>query len=155
VVVLFLGKIITSLILKIRKAQADPTKLMFFGGLIVAPLPALWPFADSVALMFVLHFLSGMAWASWEVGLGLCIFKNVSAEEKAETVSAYNYLSAFTQVLGTLAGAGAIKFIFVGNYAYLFYFSGLLRLISALPLHRNKLKAVSEPLIPQSTSSII
>ena len=138
---LFLGKIITSLLLKSRKDQIDPTKLMFYGGLIAAPLPALWPFAESAHLMFITHFLSGMAWASWEVGLSLCIFKNISAEEKAETVSAYNYLAVATQVCGTLAGALIIKFVFSSNYVYLFYFAGLARLITVLPLKRNKLSA--------------
>ena len=137
---LFLGKNLTSMILRTRKNDVDPTKLMFYGGLIAAPLPALWPISDTAYSMFATHFLSGMSWAAWEVGLSLCFFKNIGPEEKTETISAYNYLGVTTQVLGTLAGAVMIKFTFGNNYDYLFYFAGLARLIAVLPLRKNGLR---------------
>ena len=137
---LFLGKIITSLILRTRKNDIDPTKLMFYGGLVAAPLPALWPFCGSAYSMFMTHFISGMAWAAWEVGLSLCFFKNIGPEEKAETISAFNYLAVTTQVLGTLAGAILIKFLFGNNYDYLFIFAGVARLMAVLPLKKYGLR---------------
>lgn len=136
---LFLGKIITSLVLRTRKNHVDPTKLMFYGGLIAGPLPALWPLCESAYSMFIVHFLSGMSWAAWEVGLSLCFFKNIGPEEKTETISAYNYLGVTTQVLGTVAGAFLIKFLFGNNYDDLFYFAGLARLLAVLPLKKNGL----------------
>lgn len=136
---LFLGKILTSLVLRSRKNDIEPTKLMFYGGLVAAPLPALWPFCDSAYSMFMTHFISGMAWAAWEVGLSLCFFKNIGSEEKAETISAFNYLAVTTQVLGTLVGAVLIKFLFSSNYDYLFIFAGIVRLLAVLPLRKNGL----------------
>ena len=83
---LFVGKILMSMWLHRLKIQIDPTKLMFYGGLLAAPLPALWPVCSHPWQMMLLHIISGIAWASWEVGLALCFFKNIQADQKIELI---------------------------------------------------------------------
>jgi MFS family permease len=136
---LFAGKVITSIYLQKVKIQIDPTRLMFIGGLVAAPLPALWPVCTAVWMMIVVHIISGIAWASWEVGLSLCFFKNINDNEKIETISLYHYIGTLTQVLGTCFGAIMINFAFDKNYNFIFIMAGVVRLICVLPLRRNKL----------------
>lgn len=135
---LFAGKVLTSVWLSLSKKQIDPTKMMFYGGLVAAPLPAFWPLCN-VQTMFILHVISGIAWAFWEVGILLCFFKNISADEKMETISVYNYIGTITQVLGTCFGAMMIYFVFKNTTDYVFILAGVVRLICVLPLRRNKL----------------
>ena len=40
---LFIGKVLATFWLNTTKKQIDPTQMMFYGGLVAAPLPALWP----------------------------------------------------------------------------------------------------------------
>ncbi len=136
---LFAGKVLTSVWLQKSKTQIDPTRLMFIGGLIAAPLPALWPVCSELWMMILLHVISGIAWASWEVGLSLCFFKNITDDEKIETISLYHYIGTVTQVLGTCFGAIMINFAFHENYNFIFIMAGVVRLICVLPLRRNKL----------------
>lgn len=136
---LFIGKVITSLWLHQSKSLIDPTKLMFFGGLIAAPIPAFWPLCHNVSSMFVLHLISGISWAAWEVGLSLCFFSNIQADEKIETISLYHYIGTFTQVLGTCFGALMIQSVFSSNYNYIFILAGIVRFVCVLPLRKNRL----------------
>jgi MFS family permease len=136
---LFVGKILTSMWLQKSKKQIDPTRLMFIGGLIAAPLPVLWPLCSDVWMMILVHTVSGMAWVGWEVGLSLCFFKNIMDSEKIETISLYHYIGTLTQVLGTCIGALMINFAFHQNYNFIFILAGVVRLICVLPLRKNKL----------------
>ena len=138
---LFIGKMATTFLIEKKYINMEPTKLMFIGGFFAAPLPGLWPFIYDVRLMFVLHLISGMAWAAWEVGLSLCFLKNLPAESKMETISVYNYIGVTTQVLGTLCGALIVRYVFNSNYDYLFIFAGLIRWIGVLPLRKNTLSS--------------
>jgi len=138
-IALFVGKIVTSIWLRSLKSQYDPVKLMFIGGAIAAPLPIFWPVNDTVHFMVVVHFISGMAWAAWEVGLSLCFFKNISPDQKTETVSVYNYLGIFTQVVGTLTGALLVALFFKNNFEWIFYVAGVARFLAVLPLRKNGL----------------
>lgn len=145
---LFVGKIIATFILNKAKNKLnflnDPTKLMFLGALVAAPLPALWPFCKTVTEYSSLHLISGIAWGCWEVGLSLCFFKNIKPSEKIETISVYNYIAVITQVTGTALGAYLVKNHLNNNFDTLFIVAGTVRFLCALPLLKNKLSITSE-----------
>ncbi|MBC7754448.1 MAG: hypothetical protein H7Z71_09440, partial [Moraxellaceae bacterium] len=88
-VCLFIGKITSTYVLSLYAKKLTPIKLMVIGGLIAAPLPLLWPYCETLQAMYLLNFVSGMFWALWDVGLSLSFFKNISAEDKIETVTLY------------------------------------------------------------------
>lgn len=136
---LFAGKVLTSTWLRQTQKKIDPTKLMFYGGLFAAPLPALWPLCQSPWLMMFLHIISGIAWAAWEVGLSLCFFNNIKPDQKIEMISLYHYVGVFSQVAGTVFGAFMISSIFNNNYDSIFIAAGIVRLICVLPLRKNTL----------------
>ena len=133
---LFIGKIAMTLIIPRIEENIQPFKLLFFGGLIAAPLPLLWPLCTQVWMLFAVHIISGLAWGAWEVGLSLCFFKNLHITEKMEMVAIYNFVGISTQVIGTLAGAFVLKFLIAENYEVLFVISGVIRLICVLALRK-------------------
>ncbi len=133
---LFIGKVIMTLIIPRIEENIQPFKLLFYGGLVAAPLPVLWPLCSEVWMLFVVHIISGLAWGAWEVGLSLCFFKNLHITEKMEMISIYNLVGILTQVIGTLIGAFVLKFVIHENYDLLFVISGSIRLICVLSLRK-------------------
>lgn len=134
---LFVGKILMTLILSNTKKHLPAFSMLFYGAVASAPLPILWPLCVNVPLMFGLHFVSGFAWACWEVGLSLSFFKNLHPQDKIEVVSIYYFFSVMTQIVGTLVGAFLLKFVVHENYEILFIIAGLCRLLFAMGL-RNR-----------------
>ncbi len=135
---LFAGKIVSTYILSLTVNKLTPIKLMIIGGIIAAPLPLLWPYCTTPETMYALNFISGMFWALWDVGLSLSFFKNISAEDKIETVTLYHSIGFLTQVIGTCIGALFIKYVFHYNYHSVFVFAGIVRFMCILPFRKNK-----------------
>ncbi len=135
---LFAGKIFTTYLLERFRPEINPHKLFFYGGLIAAPLPAFWPLCSGPWGMAVVHFISGIGWAGWEVGLALVFFKSIKSEDKLEAVSLYNSVGLPVQVLGTVIGAVLLKFIYDNNYSTMFVVAGILRFIFILPMYSRK-----------------
>ncbi len=133
---LFLGKILMTLITGRLEENIQPFKLLFYGGLVAAPLPMLWPLCSHVWMLFTVHIISGLAWGAWEVGLSLCFFKNLHHTEKMEMISIYNLVGILTQVTGTLIGAFVLKFLITENYNLLFVISGTVRLVCVFSLRK-------------------
>lgn len=134
----FSGKIITTMFLDQMKKNWTPHQMYFFGGLMAAPLPAFWPFCDTVFLLCLLHLISGIGWAAWEVGMSLAIFKKINSHEKIEAVTIYNMIGLPTQVLGTVFGAILLKFAYNESYTAMFVVAGIARFILVLPLYFQK-----------------
>lgn len=135
---MFFGKITATYLLQKFRPNTNPQKLFFIGGLIAAPLPMLLPFCPDTMTLAMVQFCSGVGWACWEMGLALVIFKNIKSEEKLEAVSLYNSVGLPVQVLGTIAGALLLKYIYLDNYAMMFVVAGTLRFIFVLPLYSKK-----------------
>ncbi len=134
----FAGKILTTYVLDHWKKDLTPHQMYFWGAVLAAPLPALWPVCNTVFLLCLLHFVSGLGWASWEVGMSLAIFKKISPHEKIEAVTMYNMVGLPTQVIGTVIGAFLLKSILQNSYAMLFVIAGFSRLILVTPLYFKK-----------------
>lgn len=135
----FVGKILSSTVLSNYKKNFTPHQLLFYGAVVAAPLPALWPLCNSMTSMFLLNMLSGMAWACWEIGISLSFFKNVKGHNKIEAVSVYNSIGITTQVMGAAFGALIVKYGLDRNYDTLFVISGLIRLLCAFGLRKRPL----------------
>ncbi len=135
---MFFGKIISTILLEKFRPNANPHKLFFIGGLLAAPLPMLLPFCPGTAALATVQFFSGVGWAGWEMGLALVIFKNIKSDEKLEAVSLYNSVGLPVQVLGTIAGALLLKYVYLDNYTLMFVVAGILRFIFVVPMYSKK-----------------
>ncbi|WP_409480087.1 MFS transporter [Pseudobdellovibrio sp. HCB154] len=136
---LFVGKVVTTYYLKHAKKQFDPHQMLVVGGLVAGPLPMLWPICQSVPSMMILQLVSGMGWASWEMGLSLYFFSRIQGEKKIELVSLYNYIGVFTQVIGTILGALVFSHLLGRNFDILFVVAGIIRFIAVLGLRKPRL----------------
>ncbi len=134
----FVGKIVTTLFLDRVKKDFTPHQMYFWGGVIAAPLPAFWPYCDTILLLCALHLASGMGWAAWEVGMSLAIFKKINPHEKIEAVTMYNMVGLPTQVIGTIIGAFLLKYFYDNSYATMFIVAGVVRLILVIPIYFQK-----------------
>ncbi len=134
----FAGKIITTMFLDRMKKDWTPHQMYFWGALLAAPLPAFWPVCDTIYALCLLHFVSGLGWAAWDVGIALAIFKKISPHEKIEAVTMYNMVGLPTQVLGAIVGAFLLKYALSNSYAFLFVLAGVTRFIFVIPLYFQK-----------------
>lgn len=138
----FFGKMSINYLLESKKIESfkkiSPHAFFFGGGLLAAPLPFFWPLCSEVWMMSLLHFVSGVGWGFWEVGLSLSIFKNVNSHEKIEAVALYHLIGLPTQVIGGVLGALLLRYVLRDNYNMMFYISGLLRLLLVFPLRSKK-----------------
>ncbi|MBC7419410.1 MAG: MFS transporter [Bdellovibrio sp.] len=136
---IFGGKILTTMLLERMRKQWTPHQMYFWGGLLAAPLPALWPVCESVLTLSLLQFVSGIGWAAWDVGIALSIFKKINPHEKIEAVTIYNMIGLPTQVLGTIFAACLLKYYYIDDYAKMFVVAGVIRLILFVPMYSGKL----------------
>lgn len=138
---LFAGKVLSTYALKHSSRQYDPHQMLVWGGMLAAPLPMFWPICNTVPSMMFLHFLSGIGWAGWEMGLSLYFFSRIQGEKKIEIVSLYNYVGVLTQVVGTVLGAVLFKHVLKENFDALFVASGIVRFIAVLGMRKPRLVA--------------
>ena len=136
---LFIGKVVMTYYLNHNSKQFDPHRILLYGGIIAAPLPAVWPFCTNVTMMFLVHFVSGIGWAAWEVGMSLNFFKKIDQEKKIEVVSLYNYIGVVTQVVGTIIGAFLFNHVLKSNFDILFIVAGIIRLLAIFGLRKPRL----------------
>ncbi len=79
--------------------------VFLLGALGIAPLPAMWVFANSYVAIFLLQVVSGGFWALFEVGLSLIFFDRLRKVEKIPILSLYNLFNASAIIVGSLIGA--------------------------------------------------
>jgi MFS family permease len=138
---LFLGKVLSTYVLKHSSRQIDPHQMLIWGGMLAAPLPLLWPVCTTIPSMMLLQFMSGVGWAGWEMGLSLYFFSRIKGEKKIEVVSLYNYVGVITQVIGTVLGAMLFKHLLKENFDYLFIVSGIVRFFAVMGMRKPRLVA--------------
>lgn len=138
---LFAGKVLSTYLLKHSSRQYDPHQMLIWGGMLAAPLPMFWPVCTTVPSMMFLHFLSGVGWAGWEMGLSLYFFSRIQGEKKIEVVSLYNYVGVITQVIGTVLGAILFRNLLKENFDALFVVSGIVRFLAVLGMRKPRLVA--------------
>ena len=111
-----------------------PRRLLLLGGLGIVPVPGLWLISSSYSYLLALQVYSGIAWASYELGMLLMIFERIRVDERMAVLTLYNLAHAFCSVAGSLLGAGIFSWAGAAHaYTALFLVSSLGR-AAAIPL---------------------
>ncbi|MBM4139710.1 MAG: MFS transporter [Nitrospira sp.] len=122
--------------------------LLTFTGLIVGILPMLYLLSTAWAFLVVVNFFGGVIWAGLGLGLNNYVFDAVHPADRAKAVAVSSTVNAIGWALGTLLGTwlisgipaslqlGALALHPVSNLPFLFFLSGLLRLIVSATLLR-------------------
>ncbi|MBH0209787.1 MAG: MFS transporter [Nitrospira sp.] len=122
--------------------------LLTFTGLLVAFLPMLYLFSSAWLFLVSINFFGGVVWAGLGLGLNNYVYDAVQPADRAKAVAVSSIVNAVGWAMGTVAGSLLINTIPnklylgtfllepVSNIPFIFFLSGLLRLIVSATLLR-------------------
>jgi MFS family permease len=120
-------------------------RVLWLGGLGIAPQPFLWLIDQSFPYLLVLQVFSGVAWAAHELAAMLLFFDTMKEEERTSLLTSFNVMNAAATLGGSLLGGGIFAAVGEGwiGYQTVFITSSCLRVgvlalvfrITDRPLH--------------------
>ena len=122
--------------------------LLTFTGILVAVLPMLYLCSTARPFLVMVNFFGGVVWAGLGLGLNNYVFDAVQPADRAKAVAVSSTVNAIGWALGTLLGSWLIEAIPAAvslgtlvlqpasNLPFIFFLSGLLRLIVSAALLR-------------------
>ena len=123
-------------------------KVLVATGLLVPFLPMLYVISANLYFLLVVNFLGGIIWAGLALGLQNYVFDAVRPEDRAKGVAIWNSVNAAGWFVGAMLGswlAGVLpgEIVLSGleirpasNLPFVFFISGVLRLVVSLSLLR-------------------
>lgn len=130
----FLAKVISLPFFGNVAHRLGARRLLWYGGLGILPLPALWLVSNSFWFLLGLQVAGGVAWAAYELAMFLLFFETIDEDERVSVLTTFNLAHAVATVTGALAG-GAVLSLFGGareGFLLLFALSSVLRLLTLL-----------------------
>ncbi|MBS0151764.1 MAG: MFS transporter [Nitrospira sp.] len=122
--------------------------LLTFTGLLVAFLPMLYLFSSAWLFLVTVNFFGGVVWAGLGLGLNNYVYDAVHPADRAKAVAVSSIVNAIGWTIGTVGGSlliitvpnrlylGTFILAPVSNIPFIFFLSGLLRLIVSATLLR-------------------
>ncbi len=109
------------------------SRLLWWGGLGIVPVSALWAVSTSYTYLLVSQIVAGVAWSAYELGAFLLIFEAVPARDRTWMLAIFNFLNALMIAAGAALGGTILDALGKDMSAYfrLFIISSVLR---TLPL---------------------
>lgn len=108
-IALLAGKILGAYFLESRGKGQSPQQIFFWGVFLISPGPMFWGLSKNYFFVLGLQFVSGFAWAFYEVGTQLLLFKNQNIKNRISFVSLYNFVMSLAIIIGTFLGAAFIR----------------------------------------------
>lgn len=122
--------------------------LLTFTSFLVAFLPMLYLVSTAWPFLVLVNFGGGVVWAGLSLGLSNYVFDAVRPADRAKAVAVSSTVNAIGWAMGTLIGSwlistvpgdielGSFRIDPVSNLPFIFFISGVLRLVIALALLR-------------------
>ena len=142
-IALLMGKILGAWYIETIGKTMQPKHLFFWGVFLISPGPMFWGLSKNYLFILVLQFFSGFAWAFYEVGTQLLLFKNQNIKNRISFVSLYNFVMSFAVIVGTFIGASFIRNFSANyeNFITLFLLGGFFRVVFSASLLNRILSA--------------
>ncbi|MCC9641361.1 MFS transporter [Rhodopirellula sp. JC740] len=145
----FLSKVISFAYWGRVAEESGASKVLWFGGIGLIPLSALWIVSTNLLWLAVIQVLSGIAWAAYELGFFLMFFETLPAKHRTKLLTYHNFANTLAISIGALAGAAALAHFGTESttYCYLFGMSSIgrmlcLGLLVGLVLPKHSLKTI-------------
>lgn len=112
--------------------------LLWIGAVGIIPLAAGWVVSSNYWWLLSLQLLAGAAWGAYELALVLLFFETIPESERTSLLTLYNVANSTALVVGSVIGAGVLKWVGLGASGYLAVFavSTLFRLLALILLRR-------------------
>ena len=138
VAVQFAAKMVALYFLESLVHRKGAQRIMHWGLLGVAIIPLVWVASEQYSALLAVQFLSGMAWASFELGLVLTFFEHLPFAKRVSLLSYYNLMTAAAMVAGGSVGAWALKTwaVTAVTYKSIFFLSAGLRFLAYFAIRR-------------------
>jgi len=120
--------------------------LLSITGFTVPFLPMLYLVSTNLGFLLAVNFLGGVIWAGLALGLQNYVFDSVRPEDRAKAIALYSTVNAVGWSVGALLGSwlverlpariewGGVIFEPVSNLPFVFFLSGILRLLVSASL---------------------
>lgn len=83
-------------------------RILWFGGLGLVPLAAMWMVSGSIWWIAAIQLVSGFAWAAYELGVFLTLVDCVPRVIRTRMLTYYNFASSIAICIGAVAGASLL-----------------------------------------------
>lgn len=95
-----------------------PKRLLWIGGSVVIPLPALWMVSSSFPYLIVLQIITGAAAAAYELGIFLLFFETIHVRDRTSILTLFNLANALAGIGGSLLGGFLLHQLGEAQFAY-------------------------------------
>jgi MFS family permease len=113
-------------------------RLLWIGGIGIAPVSALWIVSDNFFWLLLLQAIAGIVWGAYELGFFLMFFESIPEDERTGVLTFYNLANTTTWVIGSTLGGLLLYAMGTTPAAYLtlFVVSSIGRVLALLLLKR-------------------
>lgn len=118
----FIARIIAPPFLSRFAQRFGVRRLLWVGGLGIAPLSALWTVSGEFWYLLGIQLLSGVLWAAYELSTFLLFFETIRQEERTSVLSAFNFANCAAILLGSMIGGGLLGLLGESHAAYMVVF---------------------------------
>lgn len=119
-------------------ARRHPMWLMWIGGIMLPIMAVFWLWTNHFTWLLIGQMASGVALASWELGIVLMNYEAIKANERTAMITYYNVVNEVSKTGGSLVGGGILETggKDAGAYSAVFYVSAFARGLILLLLAR-------------------
>lgn len=100
-----------------------PQRLLWLGSIGIVPLSVIWSLTSDFWVLFAAQWLSGFAWAAYELATLLMFFETLPTRERTSVLSTYNFGYALALTVGSLLGGWILHACQDTLWAYQFVFA--------------------------------
>lgn len=105
----YVAKVVSLPLLGSLASRLGAWRLLWIGGVGIAPISACWVISDNLMYAFLLQVYSGVAWAAFELGFALLFFESIQQRYRTQVLTIYNVVHSGAAATGTLLGAGLLN----------------------------------------------
>jgi MFS family permease len=118
----FLGKMVASPFYGRLAHRIGARNLLWVGGAAIVPISGLWVFSQTLPYLAIVQFLSGLAWAAYELAFFLMFFEAIPRSRRTSVLTVYNLSNSTAMFAGSIVAASLLYSLGESYNSYLMLF---------------------------------